>query len=76
MLEPIGMADAAILDDPRPLGDNYAVGYTPDIFGDPSPLPFISLAGLAPAGSGWLRLGKLHGYGALPDHPDASRCYA
>ena len=52
MLEPIGMADAAILDDPRPLGDNYAVGYTPDIFGDPSPLPFVSLAGLAPAGSG------------------------
>jgi beta-lactamase class C len=52
VLEPIGMADAAILDDPRPLGDDYAVGYTPDIFGDPSPLPFISLSGLAPAGSG------------------------
>jgi len=49
---PIGMADAAILDDPRPLGDDYAVGYTQDIFGDPSPLPFISLAGIAPAGSG------------------------
>ena len=48
----IGMADAAILDDPRPLGDDYAVGYTQDIFGDPSPLPFISLAGIAPAGSG------------------------
>src|SRR5215211_6690570 len=52
VLEPIGMADAAILDDPRPLGDDYAVGYAPDIFGDPSPLPFVSLAGLAPAGSG------------------------
>src|SRR5215213_8797982 len=52
VLEPIGMADAAILDDPRPLGDDYAVGYTRDIFGDPSPLPFGSLAGLAPAGSG------------------------
>src|SRR5215211_5100032 len=49
---PIGMADAAILDDPRPLGDDYAVGYTQDIFGDPAPLPFVSLAGIAPAGSG------------------------
>src|SRR5215213_11619758 len=27
VLEPIGMADAAILDEPRPLGDDYAVGY-------------------------------------------------
>jgi CubicO group peptidase (beta-lactamase class C family) len=52
VLEPIGMADAAILDDPRPLGEDYAVGYTRDIFGDSSPLPFVSLAGLAPAGSG------------------------
>ena len=52
VFEPIGMADAAILDDPRPLGDDYAVGYTQDIFGDPSPLPFVSLAGIAPAGSG------------------------
>ena len=52
VFEPIGMADAAILDDPRPLGDDFAVGYTRDIFGDPSPLPFVSLAGLAPAGSG------------------------
>jgi CubicO group peptidase (beta-lactamase class C family) len=52
VFEPIGMGDAAILDDPRPLGDDFAVGYTQDIFGDPSPLPFVSLAGLAPAGSG------------------------
>jgi CubicO group peptidase (beta-lactamase class C family) len=52
VFEPIGMADAAILDDPRPLGNDYAVGYTQDIFGDPSSLPFVSLAGLAPAGSG------------------------
>jgi CubicO group peptidase (beta-lactamase class C family) len=52
VFEPIGMADAAILDDPRPLGDDFAVGYTQDIFGDPSSLPFVSLAGLAPAGSG------------------------
>jgi CubicO group peptidase (beta-lactamase class C family) len=52
VFEPIGMADAAILDDPRPLGDDFAVGYTPDIFDDPSPLPFVSLAGIAPAGSG------------------------
>jgi CubicO group peptidase (beta-lactamase class C family) len=52
VFEPIGMGDAAILDDPRPLGDDFAVGYTQDIFGDPSPLPFVSLAGIAPAGSG------------------------
>src|SRR5215212_4049955 len=52
VLDPIGMTDAAILDDPRPLGDDYAVGYTRDIFGDLSPLPFVSLAGVAPAGSG------------------------
>lgn len=49
---PIGMADAAILDDPRPLGDDYAVGYSRDIFGVPAPLPFISIDGLAPAGAG------------------------
>jgi CubicO group peptidase (beta-lactamase class C family) len=52
VLEPIQMADAAILDDPRPLGEDYAVGYTRDIFGSLLPLPFVSLAGLAPAGSG------------------------
>jgi CubicO group peptidase (beta-lactamase class C family) len=52
VFEPIGMVDAAILDDPRPLGDDFAVGYSQDIFGDPSPLPFVSLAGIAPAGSG------------------------
>jgi len=51
VLEPIGMTDAAVLDDPRPLGDDYAVGYTRSIFGEPSPLPFVSLAGVAPAGS-------------------------
>ena len=49
---PIGMADAAIADGPRPLGDDYAVGYARDVFGAPSPLPFVSLAGMAPAGSG------------------------
>ena len=49
---PTGMADAAILDDPRPLGDDFAVGYTRDIFGEPSPLPFVSPGGIAPAGSG------------------------
>jgi CubicO group peptidase (beta-lactamase class C family) len=52
VFQPIGMANAAILDDPRPLGDDFAVGYTQDIFGRPSPLPFVSPAGLAPAGSG------------------------
>ena len=52
VFEPIGMAEAAIADDPRPFGDDYAVGYTRDIFDAPSPLPFVSLAGVAPAGSG------------------------
>ena len=52
VFEPIGMADAAILDDPRPLGTNFAVGYARDIFGNHTPLPFVSLAGIAPAGSG------------------------
>jgi CubicO group peptidase (beta-lactamase class C family) len=51
VFDPIGMTDAAMIDDPRPLGDDYAVGYTLDLFGNPSPLPFVSLAGLAPAGT-------------------------
>jgi CubicO group peptidase (beta-lactamase class C family) len=49
---PVGMEDAAILDDPRPLGDDYAVGYSRDIFGAATPLPFISIDGVAPAGAG------------------------
>jgi CubicO group peptidase (beta-lactamase class C family) len=49
---PLGMANAAIAEDPRPLGDDYAVGYTHDLFGTPSALPFVPLAGIAPAGSG------------------------
>jgi CubicO group peptidase (beta-lactamase class C family) len=52
VFEPIGMADAAILDDPRPLGTDFAVGYARDIFGNHTPLPFVSLGGVAPAGSG------------------------
>ncbi len=52
VFDPIAMTDAAILDDPRPLGDDYAIGYARNLFGDPSPLPFVSLAGIAPAGSG------------------------
>jgi CubicO group peptidase (beta-lactamase class C family) len=49
---PLGMADAAIADDPRPLGDNYAVGYTRDLFGRQSAAPFVTIAGAAPSGSG------------------------
>jgi CubicO group peptidase (beta-lactamase class C family) len=45
------MADAAIADDPRPLGDDYAVGYGRDIFGAPAPFPFVTIGGIAPAGS-------------------------
>src|SRR5918998_2422724 len=49
---PIGMADAAIADDPRPLGEDYAQGYTHDLFGRPSAVPFVSIDGVAPAGAG------------------------
>ena len=52
VFEPVGMSDAAILDDPRPLGSDFAHGYTRTIAGDPSPLPFVSLGGIGPAGSG------------------------
>jgi beta-lactamase class C len=48
---PLGMADAAIADDPRPLGDDYAVGYTRDLFGRPAAAPFVSIGGTAPAGA-------------------------
>lgn len=51
VFEPIGMADAAIASDPRPLGDDYATGYTRDLFGHPSAVPFASIAGVAPAGA-------------------------
>lgn len=46
---PIGMADAAIAADPRPLGDDYATGHTIDLFGQVSREPFISVGGALPA---------------------------
>jgi CubicO group peptidase (beta-lactamase class C family) len=52
IFSPIGMADAAIADDPRPLGEDYAQGYTHDLFGRPSAVPFVSIDGVAPAGAG------------------------
>lgn len=52
LFTPAGMADAAIIDDPRPLGDNYAVGYARDLFQRTVTVPFISIDGVAPAGSG------------------------
>lgn len=52
VFRPLGMSSAAIAEDPRPLGDDYAAGYTHNLFGDLSPLPFVPLAGIAPAGSG------------------------
>ncbi|HEX5500589.1 MAG TPA: serine hydrolase domain-containing protein, partial [Thermomicrobiales bacterium] len=48
---PTGMVDAAIADDPRPLGDDYAVGYSRDLVGRVSAAPFVSLAGAAPSGA-------------------------
>jgi CubicO group peptidase (beta-lactamase class C family) len=52
VFEPLGMSGAAIAEDPRPLGDDYAAGYTRNLFGTPTTLPFVPLAGIAPAGSG------------------------
>jgi CubicO group peptidase (beta-lactamase class C family) len=46
---PIGMADAAITDDPRPLGDDYATPYTPFLLGEYSVTPFISVYGIGPS---------------------------
>jgi beta-lactamase class C len=51
LFAPIGMDDAAIIDDPRPLGADYAGGYAHDLFGVAQPLPFTSINGIAPAGS-------------------------
>jgi CubicO group peptidase (beta-lactamase class C family) len=45
-------ADAAIASDPRPLGADYATGYTRDLFDRLSREPFISIDGGGPAGSG------------------------
>ncbi len=52
VFDPIGMADAAIGADPRPLGDDWAGSYTRDLFGRLSQLPFVSIDGAAPAGAG------------------------
>jgi CubicO group peptidase (beta-lactamase class C family) len=49
---PIGMVDATITADPRPLGPDYATPYTPTLLGDLTPLPFIDIGGAAPAGQG------------------------
>jgi CubicO group peptidase (beta-lactamase class C family) len=52
VFDPLGMADAAIGADPRPLGEDWAGSYTRDLFGRLSPLPFVSIDGVAPAGAG------------------------
>jgi CubicO group peptidase (beta-lactamase class C family) len=52
LFTPAGMADAAIADDPRPLGEDYAIGYAHDLFGRATEVPFVSINGVAPAGSG------------------------
>lgn len=51
VFDPLGMADAAIGADPRPLGDDWAGSYTRDLFDRLSPLPFVSIDGYAPAGA-------------------------
>lgn len=52
LFDPAGMADAAIASDPRPLGEDYAIGYSQDLFGQTTAVPFVSIDGVAPAGSG------------------------
>ena len=52
VFEPIGMADAANAADPRPLGPNYATGYTRNLFARPLRTPFVSIDGFGPAGDG------------------------
>jgi CubicO group peptidase (beta-lactamase class C family) len=52
IFEPVGMADAAVASDPRPLGPDFATGYTKNLFADVSRMPFISIDGFGPAGAG------------------------
>jgi len=49
---PLGMIDSSVASDPRPTGEDYAVGYTRDLYERVSEVPFISIGGAAPAGSG------------------------
>lgn len=51
VFEPIGMADAAVAADPRPLGSDYATGYQRDLSQTANRSPFVSIGGYAPAGS-------------------------
>jgi CubicO group peptidase (beta-lactamase class C family) len=52
VFDPVGMPDAAIGADPRPLGEDWAGSYTRDLFGRLSLLPFVSIGAAAPAGAG------------------------
>ncbi len=52
LFDPAGMVDSIIASDPRPLGEDFAIGYRHDLFGRTMAVPFISIDGVAPAGSG------------------------
>jgi CubicO group peptidase (beta-lactamase class C family) len=52
IFEPVGMADAVVASDPRPLGPDSATGYTKHLFADMSRTPFISIDGFGAAGAG------------------------
>lgn len=52
LFTPLGMTDSSVDSDPRPTGKDYAVGYTRDLYERISEVPFISINGAAPAGSG------------------------
>ena len=52
VFDPIGMVDAAVGADPRPLGADWAGAYTHDLFGRLAGLTFVSINGWGPAGAG------------------------
>lgn len=51
VFDPIGMADAKVEADPRPLGPDYANGYIKDLFARVARTPFVNIDGFGPAGS-------------------------
>jgi CubicO group peptidase (beta-lactamase class C family) len=52
LFAPLGMRDSSVASDPRPTGEDYAIGYSQDLYGRRSEVPFISIGGAAPAGAG------------------------
>lgn len=59
---PLGMTDSSVASDPRPTGEDYAVGYTRDLYERISEVPFISINGAAPAGAGLISVQDMARY--------------